>query len=394
MVMLLSFFVYTLTAVALFALARNATHRENNLLRLEGHGIGFCSMELILSICLFAFIAGARYKTGVDHITYLEEYLRIQELGEPSRETFEGGFLLISKWFAGAGFHFFFYFFFWAAIQIGFVYYALRDKKFLLPYVGLCIMLGPYFLSWMNGIRQCVVACVFVFLVEFIDKRKFFHYAVALILLSFIHRSAVLLLPLYFVLRIDFGALLMRRKLLLCLLLLCALIGSAPTWLSIVGAAEGVLKLLGYDTYAANIEVMATENLREMAWGPGRLSIFVCGAMIIWYCPSMREYFRNDNRMGMYFVLFLFGTYLYNLFANTSHIFLRPIEYLTIFRLPLTAYLLCFLWKKSKKVPFFVLLFLSCSNAYISILKAVIRPTVMSEYSLYKFFWTSFNWYL
>ena len=59
------------------------------------------------------------------------------------------------------------------------IYYALKDRKFLLPYVALCIMLNSaFFLNWMNGIRQCVAICAFVFLIKFIVERKLFKYII------------------------------------------------------------------------------------------------------------------------------------------------------------------------------------------------------------------------
>ena len=157
--MFLSFFVYTFTALGLFLLARIVSLRESYLIQARGQTLQFCTLEIMLSICLFAFIAGARYETGVDHLSYLQEYLNLQTTGDTRRETFESGFLFVSKLFAQSGVHFFFYFAFWAALQIGFVYYALRNNKYLLPFVGLCIMLGPYYLSWMNGIRQFYLCC-------------------------------------------------------------------------------------------------------------------------------------------------------------------------------------------------------------------------------------------
>ena len=385
--MFLSFFVYTFTALGLFLLARNVSLRESYLIQARGQTLQFCTLEIMLSICLFAFIAGARYETGVDHLTYLREYLNLQTTGVTGRETFESGFLFISKFFAQSGVHFFFYFAFWAALQIGFVYYALRNNKYLLPFVGLCIMLGPYYLSWMNGIRQCVAACAFIYAVEFIEKKKFWHYIIFILLLSFIHRSAIILLPIYFLFYVKWDNLLHRRKTNIIILICCVILGSTPSWLHFVNSLENVLYLLGYEGYADRLEMMTTENLRTMAWGPSRLSIFLSEVLIIWFYPALKDYFKGDRKVEMYFFLFLIGDCLYNLFANTSHIFLRPIEYFTLFRLPLTAYLLYYFYKKKKLFLFFALIVLACSNAYISVYKAIARPTELSDCSLYKFFW-------
>lgn len=384
--MWLSICVYTFTALGLFFLARNVAHRESYSLRTCGRVLPFYSLEILLSICLFAFISGVRYKTGIDYLSYLEEYKKLQTIGI-AKETLESGFVFISKLFADAGLHFSFYFAFWAALQIGFVYYALRNNKYLLPFVGLCVMLGSYYLNWMNGIRQSVVACAFIFIIELIEKKNLWQYMLLIVLMSLCHRSALFLLPVYFLFVRDWGGLLCNKKLTLTILLLCVFLGITPTWLHFIEYLDRVLYIIGYEDYSERIAIMTEENLRDMSWGPGRLSIFLSGVMIIWYYSAMRDYFAEDNKVYAYSLLFFIGICLYNLFANTSHIFLRPIGYFTIFQLPLTAYLLYYFYKLAKSWQFYALLVLTCSNAYLNVYKAVVSPTATTDFSLYRFFW-------
>lgn len=380
--MILSIVIYTATALMLYLLADNVSKRETIACRYGTH-ISFWSLEIVMSLLLFGFIAGARYNVGVDHLTYLRQYLAIQELGHPMRETFEPGFLFITKVFANSGLHFFFYFTFLAILQIGFIYYALRDRKYLLPYIGLLVMLGPYFLNWMNGIRQCIVMCFFVFLVEFIVKKKFWYYAAGILLATTMHRSALILLPVYFIFFKDFK--LENNKILLLILLLCIIVGSTPTWLHIMTNLDGLLAFLGYDIYSQEIGRMVSEGLRDTAWGPSRIGLLVIDIAIIWFYPGMRDYYKYDKYLPIYFLLFLIGTYLYNLFVNTSHIFIRPITYFTIFNLPLSAYLLNYLKTSFKQISFIILCIIACSYTYITVYKATIH-TVLPESSLYKFF--------
>lgn len=381
--MILSIVIYTATALMLYLLADNVSKRETIAC---GYGtqISFWGLEIVTSILIFGFIAGARYNVGVDHLSYLSEYLSIQHTGHPSRETFEPGFLLITKAFANSGLHFFFYFAFLAILQIGFIYYALRDRKYLLPYIGLLVMLGPYFLNWMNGIRQCIVMCFFVFLVEFIIKKKFWYYAAGILLATTMHRSALILLPVYFIFFKDFK--LENNKILLLILLLCIIVGSTPTWLHIMTNLDGLLAFLGYDRYSQEIGRMVSEGLRDTAWGPSRIGLLVIDIAIIWFYPGMRDYYKDDKYLPIYFLLFLIGTYLYNLFVNTSHIFIRPIGYFTIFKLPLTAYLLYYLYSIRNNIAFWVLCIVAYTHIYFMVYKATIIHNVANETSIYKFF--------
>ena len=68
----------------------------------------FYSWEIMLSLLVFAFVAGARYHTGYDHAMYLEQYQHLQQTGEFSRDNFEYGFEWISKIFAWCHIHYFF----------------------------------------------------------------------------------------------------------------------------------------------------------------------------------------------------------------------------------------------------------------------------------------------
>ena len=376
-----SILVYLGTAILLYLLAESVVNKET----ICSGEIPFWCPEFIISICLFGFIAGARYEVGIDYPTYFDTYLRFQNNLSVPRDTFEAGFLFVTKLLASHGVHFFFYFAFWGILQITFIYYALRDRKFLLPYVALCIMLNSaYFLDWMNGIRQCVAMCAFVCLTKMIVERKLVRYAVGVLLLTLIHRSAILLLPFYF---LHGNKLVINKKYLnIGILLCCVIIGIVPSWLHIMTNFSDLLGTIGYADYADQMDLMVSENLRETTWGPSRTSSFLVGVAIIWFYPNMAEFYKGDRYLPIYFFLFFIGICLYNAFINTSHIFLRPIEYFTIFKLPMIAYLLFYLKKTGNNIMFLIISVLTFSQIFIEVYKAEARPVEISRYYLYKFF--------
>ena len=98
--MLLSLLVYSLTGVALFLLGLHVNGREQRLMLETGKRLPFYSWEILLSMLLFAIVAGARYHTGYDHAMYLDQYQHLLKAGEFSRHNFEYGFEWISKIFA------------------------------------------------------------------------------------------------------------------------------------------------------------------------------------------------------------------------------------------------------------------------------------------------------
>ena len=293
--MLLSLLVYSLTGASLFYLGWHLNKREQQQLLQGGNNLPFYSWEIILSLLLFAFIAGARYHTGFDHKMYLDQYIDLQKTGEFSRTNFEYGFEWISKLFAWCHIHFFFYFAFWAILQIGFLYFGLRYHKHLLCWVGLGIMCGPFFLSWMNSIRQSVAVCAFVALIPFIRDRKFLPYAIIVLLCAFIHKSVLILLPVFLVGFIKIGDKAPNRWLLIGIFSFFVLAGALPFWIDWFSNYQWFLDLTGYSNYGNLWDPNVGGTLRTVNWGISRVSILVTNVMMLYFYPELKKHFRNEN---------------------------------------------------------------------------------------------------
>ena len=323
--MILSLVVYTFLAMILYIIGKFTVYYDNKSLRLSGHSSRFLNWTTVFAILIFAIVCGVRYNVGVDNLMYINEYISLQQFGYFHRETFEPLFGFLANVFVDMGLHYSVFMGFWAAVQIFFVYYAMRNDKYLLPYVALFIVLGSTFLSWTNGLRQCVVGCIFIFLIEYIVQRKFWKYVIVLLICSFIHRSAIILLPFYFIFQ---KPIIPRRKLIwVFILIACAIIGMTPTWLGIMNNFKGILAFLDYGTYAERLSYIVKNADEVMAWGPARIGIFLLDLFAVWYYPHIKKRYKLNKRFDIYFFAFFMGVCLFNLLANTSHIFIRPISY-------------------------------------------------------------------
>lgn len=376
--MLESIVVYSFTALILYQLA--LPYLNPNCSR------KFWTADMIWSVIVIAFIAGARYKVGVDYIGYLNSYNEILSGEELYRDDFEIGFLLISRLLAILDAHFFFFFALWASVQIGFVYSAMKDSRYIIPYLALCIMLGPYFLTWMNGIRQTVVACAFVWAVRFIKEQRLKPYLLFIALAYTIHHSALILLPFY---------LLGRKKEVsdttaknLIILFICIFLGSTPTWISSLSFLGPLLDTVGFDRYGGVFDAMneGVTKLVRFDWGPTKIAALLLEILIIIYYPKMRKQFQQ-TKIDMFFLLFFIGICWYYLVMNTVHQMIRPTEYFTIFRLPMTAYLLYYLKKVIRREDIFLFACILCfSYIAITIYKGYINPVDSYSTVLYHFF--------
>lgn len=380
--MLQSFLVYSITALLLFIFGSVAAKREriNNSI---GKPTPFWTWEITFSLLIFALISGIRWQVGVDHLSYLSDYETLIRGHELRAGRWEPGFYFISKLFANLNIHFVFYFAFWAFLQLFFIFYAHKNERYLLPFLGLVILLGPHYFSWMNGIRQMLAATIFVFSIQYIKDRKLIAYIITILLAATIHKSAILLLIFYFIPQRDFFK---NRYINIGLVIATLIIGLTPTFMNAISSFENILAFIGYDRYAERFDIMLTYE-REMNLGPRRLSILFLNILNIWYAPKLKKVFKNTNYL-IYFNFSFIGILLYNLFANTSHIFLRPVSYFTIFLALTTSYLLYYL-KPQKKYPisigFLIVLVFAISYTYLSVIADFGKGDM--DWSNFKFFW-------
>lgn len=382
--MLLSLTVYISLALTLYILARLAVSQDKQCLIASSRHDKTLGLATTCAIVIFAVICGVRYNTGVDNLTYITQYIHMEHYGHFKRETFEPLFTAVAEACVKLGLHYSVFMGLWAAVQIFFVYYAMRNDKYLLPYIALFIVLGSTFLSWTNGLRQCVVGCIFIFLIEYIAKRKFWTYAVILLICSLIHKSAVILIPFYFILQ---KPVIPKRRLLWCgILIACAVIGMSPTWLGVMNNFESLLQFLDYDTYADNISNIVKGADETMAWGPARLGIFLLDLLTVWLYPHIKERYGLNKRFDIYFFCFFVGICLFNLLANTSHIFLRPISYFRDFRLIIVPLCLYSTIKEKRYATFTVLASLAFFYTLYVTLKAFYNGAGVESPNVYKFF--------
>lgn len=378
--MLQSFIVYGLLALIMFAFGRLANQRDK-IRRCNGRSSIFWTWEIVVLLSIFTFVAGVRWNVGVDHHNYLNNYLLYQNTGSFVYNK-EIGFQAITQLMAGLDLHYAFYFSFFAFIQILFLYLAFKDEKYLYPYFGIIIVLGPHFLSWMNGMRQMVVAAAFVYSIKFIIQRNFLAYASVIGLASFMHASAIILLPIYFIPQKDYFK---SRWLLFLLSGVTFYLGESAFWIGIMSDMGGVLNLIGYDNYADRLsDLINSEEIRNI--GPRRIIITAAALLAIWLSPKLKVYFK-ETKFLFCFNMAIAGFLLYNIFGNAHHIFIRPISYLTIFSIPVSAYVLVYLGKarNGNFVPFFLALILMSLYTPGAIVADYGKGS--EDYSNYRFFW-------
>ena len=357
--MILSLTVYTGTAALLALLGWHVSHRESRLMAQGGAELPFLSWEIIASLVIYILVSSCRWLMSWDYNQYFSYYVSMQSLGDFSRENYEPGFHLITVGMARAGLHYAFYFGLWAALHITLLYYALRHRKCLLPWIALCIFMGQYYIQWMSLLRQAVVECLFVLMVELIVRRKFWLYLLITLLSMTIHKMAILLLPLYLVPLIKVRS--PKRWIPFALLLTCVILGSFPQWIKWCFDYIGQLaSYVGYGHYYRLASTDVSFAFRSVI-GPTRLFPLITGLMVMWYYPSIKRMFSSDASLSaMYRFMLVYLGYA-NLMGNTTQYLSRPGELMRVTFLIMIGYTMCYLWRERKWLP---LLALACLNFY------------------------------
>lgn len=361
----------------------HANHREQRMIAAGQGPLSYCSWEILLSILVFAIVAGARYGTGYDHIYYLSQYIQLRDMGGFSRTSYEPGFVLISKAFAALNAHAFFYFAFWGALQIGLFYFALRNRKFLLIWVPIIIMFGGFFINWMNSIRQVVVECAFLAMLPLVENKRKMLIACALsLILSTIHFSA-LLVPFYLLLAKWMNKRSISCKTSLIIFAGCLVLGMFPFWLKVFDKFSYLLTVLGYDRYVAMFCDLCTGGFRFVTWGPTQILMVFAQVLIIWFFPQLKKCYPDDKFLVTSYNLAFFGFCITALLTNTSHYMLRPFEYLLLCEIPLLAYLFAYCFNNKRYGWLAVLAVASCSIIFFAVYKATYYPTDVNQPFLY-----------
>ncbi|MBR0492318.1 MAG: EpsG family protein [Muribaculaceae bacterium] len=383
--MVLSLVVYTCTALVMAWLGWHVGQREQHAIAAGGKQLSLLSWEILASILIYVVVSALRWQTSWDYNMYYNHYVAMQSLGEYSRENFEPGFSLVTHVFGKAGMHFAFYFAFWALVQIVLLFYALRQRKVLLPWLALCIFLGPYYIFWMGFIRQSVVEALFVVMVELIVRRKFWWYLLLSLVAVSIHKMCVLFIPLYVIPLIPASK--AKRWLPFALLALCIALGSFPQWIRWIFDRIGQMaEVMGYGHYHRLFMSHNLEYAFRSVIGPARLFPLLSCLAMIWFYPGIKSMFEGDKYLSATYRFALVYMGYINLFANTTQYLARPGELMRTCFVIMLCYLLYYLWRKRLWWAFAVIAVSNFYYVYYEIAKSVMIGGSIYQPELYHTF--------
>lgn len=301
-------------------------------------------IRMILLFAIFAFFSGVRYNVGIDHLSYLSDYNSVISRGWVYREDMEAGFVSFMWLFAQMGAHYAFFFGALALVQIVTLYRAFRTERYILPYLGFLIMTGSFYFLLMNTMRQALVITIFFAAVPLILKRKFLWYALVIALCYTFHKSAALLLPVYFVTYLKLDKLMMPRLWQLLLLIAGLAVSQLNLWQELLKYTDSVFALIGYSERFSADNI--TDDSRIENFGARSIIFLLIDLTMILLSPKLRKTFPS-KLFGFCYLFYIVYFTLFPVFVS-SMAFTRVINYFAACRPIISAYGLFYLFKARK----------------------------------------------
>lgn len=178
---------------------------------------------------------------------------------------------------------------------------------------------GGLFLVSMNGIRQVLAAAIAFTAIHYLIKRKWFGYTLIIILASFFHQSALILLPIYFVVKLK-------------------------EWskATVVMLTSAVLIVLGYEFFSE----MLFEMIEDTQYGhyktfseggANKLRVIVAGVPLL-IAFIGRKRFREISPHSNFIVNMSLLGFLFMLISTQNWIFARFSIYFELYQLILISW--------------------------------------------------------
>lgn len=361
--------MFTMILFAVYASRRNGYISSSGLLVKRS----FWRFEVIFPLILFAIIFGMRYDVGVDHLGYLEGYLNKEYVGKN-----EPLFFLFSEIGWKLNWHYVLYFGVIAFTQAVFFFYAFKNERYIYPFLVFFLFTNGEWGFWMNGIRQALAMCIWIFSIKYIEDKKFWKYLIWCVVATLIHKSAIVLIVFYPILRNG-------RDYFKSIPLQLILLGSAfilkEVFYVVFSYIEPLINtytnILGSDMYSGyNTEVLM-ESFRKSD-GTGLVYLFriILNVIIILYSKRLKLYY-NSKRFNIIYFFFFIGILTMYVFPVGFISLTRPFRYFYIFQSIMYAFFLYYLFKTKVRdtrrgsvhaIIYYGLIFIFLGVFYLSII--------------------------
>lgn len=324
---------------------RGGKKRSEDVFRFYRTDGNFFLPEIWIPIMVFALVFGCRYNVGVDYHHYLDAYTGVDPI------EFEPFFNALTYGLSSAGVHYAIYFIIIAFTEIVLISYAFRKYKYIYPYLAFFLIVGFWYMSLMNVLRQQLAACIFLVSIQYILDRKPLKYYLCVLLACMFHKSALLLVVIYplFRWKQDWFKHIYIQIIALFAAIVIAKLDLVTKYVEVPFVF--FTEKLGYSQYS--IGILTNENLNNKAQF-GRNSGFGVYAQILKFLPIMlysekMKAFFKDTFFEVAYSIWFVGV-MATLMLSNSIVLIRPFVYANNFLHIVPAFFFYYCVKQKKKM--------------------------------------------
>ncbi len=258
-----------------------------------------------LSFLPVFLISALRYKVGVDYMSYSWMYDAIKN-GEPIHA--ESGFRFLNElmlWYTSNSQAIFIATSF---ITIGFIFYGIFKYS---PNPSLSIFLlvsMGYLFSSFNILRQYVAIALIFASLKLIKENKFIPFVLVVLLGMTFHKTAIILLPLFFLVRLR-----LKQSYLIMITLICA------CFIPLRGVLTNLLTRVFYPQYAGTSLIKPLEPFEFIYY------LCILGILVLLCMAYKNDFFKDTMN------LILFNCVFYSLILYTCFSFVPEINRIAVY---------------------------------------------------------------
>ena len=313
---------------------------------------------LWMFLLFFAIVCGVRWNVGSDSVGYMHEFAE-GRLNPDKREYLWTALVFIVS---RLHIHYTIGMALVAFLQLYFLTKLPSKERYILIFLPIALFGGCYFLDYCDGMRQMLVASLFVFSTKYIVEKKPIKFLIFIFISYFIHHSVLILAPFFLLAYIPYYRIELSNKRVLCItiFIICFLLGQTPQFTRFVGLFEFLVSSLdeSYNYVNSYIEQHIIEGDNVVRhFGPMQLSYFITALLTIWFGKELNTSYKSRIP---YFELWWFFSFIYGCFyflvCNVSFLFIRPFMYFEPFQLIIVSLLLFHLYKKKRLLFWFFVL--------------------------------------
>lgn len=328
------------------------------------------------AIVIYSILFAMRYGVGVDHRDYLHTYLLPPE--STDREDLELGFIAIMRGCQYMNFHFTIFFGIIAFLQLYIIFRAIKDYRSIYTHLMTTFLVGCIWLSFSNGMRQILAFAIATYAITLIDKKKPIWHYICLIAAFFMHKSAIILLPIYPLLRfrrIWFTNIKIELILLGIAVSISILSVNLIEILSIF--ISKCADFLGYDYYTQNMKnkLLYDDNI---SIGLGFLVNATIDFIIILCSNKVKDEYKNTwmpTAYNLYFIGALISyAFIRSQLVGRINCYFYGLDFI------MGAFTLAYLYKEKK--PLYIVLLGLYTIKFIAVMSKMEQNT-----ALFRFFW-------